>query len=234
MASGLITRFLGEGTTASRPADPDIGTAIGFYWSTDDDKLSMWREGAWAEDILSGGSYQPLDSDLTAIAALTTDTFGRSLLELTTGSGARNKIGLALATAAEIRAGAESLRSIAPDQLYAAGVTARTIAFFFTTTPTDAEVLLLYTAAQAMTLADDFAGSVGDCGTNPTSSFAMDVQVNGVSVGTITIATVGTFTFATSGGAVSLAIGDVVKVVGPGTADVTCANVSISLLGVLA
>lgn len=111
------------------------------------------------------------------------------------------------------------------------GSNVRPIAFFFTTTPTASEVLCLYTACESITLADDFAGSVGDVGTNPTSSFALDVQKNGASVGTITISTGGSFTFVTSGGSVSLASGDQIKVVGPVTPDATCADVSITLKG---
>ena len=109
----------------------------------------------------------------------------------------------------------------------------RPIAFFFTTTPTSSEVLLLYTAAESITLADDFAGSVGDVGTNPTASFVLDVQKNGASVGSITISTGGAFTFATTGTTVSLAAGDQLKVVAPASADATVANVSITLKGSL-
>jgi VCBS repeat-containing protein len=116
---------------------------------------------------------------------------------------------------------------------YLAMVDLQRVRFFFTFTPEASEVLLLFVAEQAMVFADDFAGSRGNCGTNPTGSFAMDVQKNGVSVGTITISTGGAFTFATSGSSVSLAAGDVLKVVAPSSADATCANVAISLKGSL-
>lgn len=109
----------------------------------------------------------------------------------------------------------------------------RPVAFFFTTTPTASEVLLLYTACESITLADDFAGSVGDVGTNPASSFVLDVQKNGASVGTVTISTGGVFTFVTSGSTVSLAVGDQLKVLGPVTPDTTIANVSITFKGAL-
>lgn len=56
MSSGLITTYLGEGLTASRPATPDVGSgAIAFWYSTDDAELSAYVDGAWVEDILSGG-----------------------------------------------------------------------------------------------------------------------------------------------------------------------------------
>jgi hypothetical protein len=109
----------------------------------------------------------------------------------------------------------------------------RPVAFFFTTAPTASEVMLLYTACESILLADDFAGSAGNVGTNPTASFALNVQKNGASVGTITISTGGGFTFVTSGTTVSLAAGDQIKIVAPATPDATIANVSITLKGSL-
>lgn len=50
------------------------------------------------------GSYQPLDSDLTAIAALTTTAYGRAFLELADAAAAR--AALALGTAATTAASA--------------------------------------------------------------------------------------------------------------------------------
>ena len=46
-------------------------------------------------EIGGGGIWQPLDSDLTAIAALTTASFGRSLLTLADAPSARSAIGAA-------------------------------------------------------------------------------------------------------------------------------------------
>jgi hypothetical protein len=65
------------------------------------------------------------------------------------------------------------------------------IAPFFTSTPTASEVLCLHVAAESFTIPANFATptSIGNCGTNPTASFAIDVQRNGVSIGTITIGT---------------------------------------------
>jgi hypothetical protein len=49
------------------------------------------------------GRYQPLDGDLTAIAALTTTAFGRALLELANAGAGRTALGLAaLATLATV------------------------------------------------------------------------------------------------------------------------------------
>lgn len=45
----------------------------------------------------------------------------------------------------------------------------------------------------------DFAGSAGHVGTNPDATFEIDVQDDGVSIGTISISTGGVFTFTTDG-----------------------------------
>ncbi len=109
--------------------------------------------------------------------------------------------------------------------------TVRLAAFFFLNTPPAGQVLMLYTATETLTFEDDFAGSYGRCDTNPTASFVMGVQKNGVAVGTVTVSTSGVFTFATTSGALSLAPGDQLKVIGPNPADASIANTSISFRG---
>ena len=117
--------------------------------------------------------------------------------------------------------------STTPTQYYRLG-------FFFTTTPTSSEVLCLHVVTDAFTIPANFAtpDSKGSVGTNPTSSFAIDVQNNGVTIGTITIGTGGSITWATaSGTAKSIAAGDVLKFVAPASADATIANVAITVKG---
>ncbi len=106
------------------------------------------------------------------------------------------------------------------------------VGFFFTTSPTASEVLLLHTFTDAVTFADDFANGRGSVGTNPAATFTMDVQKNGASVGSIAISTGGVFTFATTGGPLTFDPGDQLKIVGPGSPG-TAANVSITLKGSL-
>lgn len=55
----------------------------------------LWKNAQLAYSDLSGlpdlaGTYQPLDADLTAIAALTTDAYGRSLLTASSAASARS------------------------------------------------------------------------------------------------------------------------------------------------
>ena len=114
------------------------------------------------------------------------------------------------------------------------GVSDYRVGFFFTTAPSGSEVLALHVATSAFTFPANFASptSKGAVGTNPAASFAMDVQKNGSTIGTITISTGGVFTFATaSGTAKSVAVGDVIKIVAPATPDASIANAAITLVG---
>ena len=105
--------------------------------------------------------------------------------------------------------------------------------FFFTSVPTAAEVLALHVAGVAFTIPGNFSGAMqSSVGTNPTASFALDVQKNGATIGTITVGTGGSVTATTtSGTAKSIAAGDVLKIVAPGTADATAANMAFTLIG---
>jgi len=116
--------------------------------------------------------------------------------------------------------------------LAAGAAAAYRVGFFFTTAPSASEVLLLHTFPDGVDFLDDFADAVADVGTNPAATFDLDVQKNGSSIGTISIATGGTVTFTTTGGAVSFAAGDQLKIVGPASPG-TAANVSVTLKGTL-
>lgn len=86
-------------------AYPDLTHIAGLSPSNDD--VLQRKTGAWANRTLAqlmtdlsalGTTFQPLDSDLTAIAALTTTSFGRAFLALADAAATRTAIGLALGT----------------------------------------------------------------------------------------------------------------------------------------
>lgn len=64
-----------------------------------------------ARDAEVAASYQPLDSDLTAIAALTTTAYGRSLLEAASAAALRTLAGLVIGT--DVQAFDQALQDIA-------------------------------------------------------------------------------------------------------------------------
>lgn len=107
------------------------------------------------------------------------------------------------------------------------------IASFFAGVPNNSDVLNLFVAPRPIVLPVNLTNSQLYAVTAATAQTVIDIQVNEVSKGSITVAASGnsgTFTFAS---AVSLATGDRVKLVGPATADATLADISITLKGTL-
>lgn len=95
-------------------------------------------------------------------------------------------------------------------------------------TPGSSEVVLDFVATRAITLAD--ADSRAHAGTAATAETVFDIQVNESSVGSATFAIAGTTaTFSTTG--VSLAAGDRIQIIAPGSADATLADIAFTLHG---
>jgi len=89
-------------------------------------------------------------------------------------------------------------------------------------TPTASEVMGRLSLPRATTCPADFAGSAGHVGANPTAAFTIDVQDDGASIGTISIATDGSFTFTTTGGLEQvIAAGSLITFAAPASVDAT-------------
>lgn len=116
-------------------------------------------------------------------------------------------------------------------------ITSYSFGFSIVSVATAGETVAMHIAGDAFTIPANFSGSVGDCDTNPTASYAIDVQRKTppgayATIGTITISTGGAFTFATaSGTSKAIAAGDVLKFVAPSPADATAANITITIKG---
>ena len=96
--------------------------------------------------------------------------------------------------------------------------------------PIASEVLYRVVLAHAVTIPAGATDSRAVVGTNPTASFVVSIQKNGVEAGTLTIATNGTATFAVAS-PIALVAGDRLSLVAPATADATLADLSITLVG---
>lgn len=105
--------------------------------------------------------------------------------------------------------------------------------FMMPKTQVDAsQVIYRGKVARAVSFPDDFAGSYFTASANATGSTVFDVQKNGSSVGSVTIGAGGvTATFVTTGGALSLAAGDIFSLIGPASADATLANAAFTFAG---
>ena len=105
------------------------------------------------------------------------------------------------------------------------------VGLFIPGLPEDGVEGFKFVAVRAIDFADDFAGSRGHVGANPTSVAAFDVAKNGTSIGSISISTGGVFTFSTTGGGVSLVAGDRLTLTTPSPQDATLTNVGIVFQG---
>lgn len=94
------------------------------------------------------------------------------------------------------------------------------------------EILMDHEVARAHTLADNFAGCVAQVGTNPAATWVGDVQLNDISIGTLTISTAGVCTFATTGGDVAVAVGDHVTLIAPTPADLSIERFRVTFQGI--
>jgi VCBS repeat-containing protein len=92
--------------------------------------------------------------------------------------------------------------------------------------------VLIFTAVRAVAFPANFSGSRGSVGVNPTATAAYTIKNGSTTIGTISISTGGAFTFTTtSGTSKSLAAGDRLTVIAPGSQDATLSDVSFTLAG---
>ncbi len=104
----------------------------------------------------------------------------------------------------------------------------------FPGTPTAGQLMGKLMAVRDIALPANFSGAVGHVGTNPAATFAIDVQDNGSSIGTISISTSGVFTFTTSSGtAKTISAGHRLEFYAPpnSPADTSIANIAATLKG---
>jgi hypothetical protein len=115
------------------------------------------------------------------------------------------------------------------------GATAVDLGMFFPGNPGSAQLMFKFVATRAFTFPANFTGAYGHIGTNPTGSFAMDVSLEGASIGTITVSTGGVFSFVTAGGTTkAVAAGEVIEIEAPVSTDGTAADIAATLVGALA
>ena len=97
-------------------------------------------------------------------------------------------------------------------------------------TATASQVIYRRLLGRNAEFAADFGGSVGKIGTNPTATFDLDVQADGVSLGAVSISTVGDFTFTTVGGTLKTVLaGAVIEVIAPAVVDATASDIDMTL-----
>lgn len=104
----------------------------------------------------------------------------------------------------------------------------------FAGTPTAGQLMGKLITVRDVVLDANFSGSFGHVGTNPAATFAIDVQDDGSSIGTISISTGGVFTFTTaSGTAKTITAGHRLEFYSPANspAEASIANIAATLKG---
>lgn len=97
--------------------------------------------------------------------------------------------------------------------------------------PTASQIVFRFIAVRALHFPASLTGSQAKAGVAATGSTVFDIQKNGSSVGSITFSASGTTGAFSAASAISLAAGDVLSIVAPGTPDATLADISITLKG---
>lgn len=120
------------------------------------------------------------------------------------------------------------------DALEALPPVAYDFGFAFGDTPASSAILGRVRIGRDIDTDLDFAGSFGGVGTNPTSTFIIDVHVNGVSVATITVSTSGVVTWDSGASPLAFDAGDEVTFLGPVVADATVAGGSFVIVARIA
>jgi hypothetical protein len=119
--------------------------------------------------------------------------------------------------AVELPPGAELMVHSGPDgvtRLGAAGGGVYDFGAVAFTAPPPGAVIGKVVLPRAIIIPADFAGARGDVDTPPVANWVVDVTRNGLSIGTVTVATDGALAFATvAGAAVPIAPGDVIRFV---------------------
>jgi hypothetical protein len=96
----------------------------------------------------------------------------------------------------------------------------------------NSQVLATVPITSAVTFADNFAGSVFACKTNPAATTVLAVMRNGTQIGSVSISTAGVATFSTiATGTESFVAGDILRIDGPTSADATLADFGFTLKG---
>lgn len=100
--------------------------------------------------------------------------------------------------------------------------------------PESSEVILRYVAAKAFTLPQALTASVFKAATAATAQTVFSIKKNGGEVATATVAATATTATFAAASQTSFAIGDVLTIVAPASADATLADFAITLAGDLA
>ena len=105
------------------------------------------------------------------------------------------------------------------------------IGSFYAGVPVASAALMRFVFTRAVTFPSGLTGSQGLLLTAATAQTDVDIQKNGVSVGTMRWAAAGTVATFIAASPISFAIGDEIRLIAPGTADATLSDLYFTLAG---
>lgn len=223
-------RSLGDNAPPASPVEGDIyvlgGSPTGA-WSGHGEAVAVYYNAAWLflpplagmiayafdEDAFyyydDTGTWVVLPGSGTITAAVV--TFGPT--------------GRAYVTSTNVQEAIEDLDDV---------IGAYDVPMSFAGNPTAGQLLGKTMIVRDVVFPANFSGAVGHVGTNPGSTYAIDIQDDGVSIGTASISTGGAFTFTTtSGTAKTVAAGSRLEWYAPANspADTSVSNIAATLKG---
>lgn len=119
---------------------------------------------------------------------------------------------------------------VLPNILAAAGISYDLSTYIFTTTTVSQECIR-FKSPRIITWLANFSGSTGSSRVAATAQTDFNVLVNAVSKGTIRFAAAATSATFIAASPVTVAVGDIITVVGPASPDATLAGISLVLFG---
>jgi hypothetical protein len=215
---------------------PAAGVEGRTFWPTDEDAIYYDNGTTWDQYFFGDGHSHSNKAVLDATTASYTTAEETKLAGVEAGATA-DQTGAEIKAAYEGEADTNAFTDAEKTKLagIAAGATVDQVipydfGVYYPDQPTSSQVLNKLVFPRAASTADDFAGSYGHVDTNPTAQFDVDVQVEGVSVGTVSVSTGGVFTFTTSGGALSISAGERLEFIAPASTDATIAGLSFTIV----
>jgi hypothetical protein len=214
-----------------------------------DDAMNNWRDVALSDANTTLSTTQQYRSaflkftgTLTATRTITFQTEDRMIsvwnatnksLQFQVGGGSPNTlVTVASGEIADLACDASSATVVKRSSANASGVPLD-LATFNPGTLSASQLMLQFAAVRSTTFPAGLAGSQGYAKTPPAAQTDVDIQVNGISKGTVRFNTgspVGTVTFIFAN-AVTLVPGDILTLIAPLSPDGALADVSITLVG---
>lgn len=243
----LLVRALSK-DTAAPPASPAAGDSYIIpseatgAWAGKGGQIAAFIGGAWSYFTVGEGVrlwVNDLDAEYVfdGAAWVINGADAADFLTQAAADAAYDAMGAAAAAVAAHAGDADPhpgyLTQTEGDARYLQSIGAQPfdVTAFYPGVPSASAIITRVPVARAVTFPSGLTGSIGRARVAATAQTVFDVQKNGASVGSITFAASATSATLTAASAVTLAAGDILAIIAPGSADTTLADVGVVLAG---